>query len=215
MARRSPRAQGREPRRSMPREPLHVSGRNGTGKTTLLRVAMRSFSGRSRVAWLGSAGRSRVRAPNISQALAYAPHEPALKGDLTAAREFALHDRAQAPRAGGRAHRRSGSHGCRANAPTCRCACCRPGSAGASPWRACSPSRAALWLLDEPFTNLDARRLGALSRSLMRSTSASGGMAVVVAHHELVLADRRAPPGARGSRSDVSARARHAARGPA
>src|SRR5271154_6184150 len=66
-----------------PGELLHVSGPNGTGKTTLLRV----ISGLLRpehgsVTWLGESivgHRAEYQA-----ALAYAAHEPALKGDLTA-----------------------------------------------------------------------------------------------------------------------------------
>ena len=66
-----------------PREALHVSGRNGSGKTTLLRVAcglLRPEQGR--VSWLGRSI-AEVRS-DYQQALAYASHEPALKGDLTA-----------------------------------------------------------------------------------------------------------------------------------
>ena len=48
--------------------------------------------------------------------------------------------------------------------------------------------RAPLWLLDEPFTNLDAARLGSVAALLAEHVSA-GGMALVVAHHDLELAD--------------------------
>ena len=66
-----------------PREVLHISGRNGTGKTTLLRVVsglLRPEQGS--VTWLGqsiTANRTEYQA-----VLAYAAHEPALKADLTA-----------------------------------------------------------------------------------------------------------------------------------
>jgi heme exporter protein A len=66
-----------------PRQLLHVSGPNGTGKTTLLRVAcglLRPEQGE--VFWLGKSISS-VRA-EYQAILAYASHEPALKGDLTA-----------------------------------------------------------------------------------------------------------------------------------
>src|SRR5277367_2494421 len=65
------------------RELLHVSGPNGTGKTTLLRVVcglLRPEQGD--VAWCGQSISS-VRS-EYQCALAYASHEPALKGDLTA-----------------------------------------------------------------------------------------------------------------------------------
>jgi len=66
-----------------PGELLHVSGPNGTGKTTLLRVIcglLRPEQGQ--VSWLGRSIMA-VRG-EYQAALAYASHEPALKGDLTA-----------------------------------------------------------------------------------------------------------------------------------
>src|SRR6202140_3202120 len=66
-----------------PRQLLDGSGPNGTGKTTLLRVVcglLRPEQGR--VSWRGQPISS-VRT-DYQAALAYASHEPALKGDLTA-----------------------------------------------------------------------------------------------------------------------------------
>jgi heme exporter protein A len=45
---------------------------------------------------------------------------------------------------------------------------------------------ASLWLLDEPFTNLDAAGTDLL-RSLLQSHVEGGGLALVVAHHDLKL----------------------------
>ncbi len=46
---------------------------------------------------------------------------------------------------------------------------------------------AVLWLLDEPFTNLDTAG-SALISTLLEQHVGAGGMALVVAHHELNLA---------------------------
>jgi heme exporter protein A len=46
--------------------------------------------------------------------------------------------------------------------------------------------RASLWLLDEPFTNLDAAGSETFA-ALITAHVSGGGMAVVVAHHELVM----------------------------
>jgi heme exporter protein A len=66
-----------------PHELVHVSGPNGTGKTTLLRVVtglLRPEHGL--VSWLGQSITQNRTA--YQAAMAYAAHEPALKGDLTA-----------------------------------------------------------------------------------------------------------------------------------
>ena len=44
--------------------------------------------------------------------------------------------------------------------------------------------RATLWLLDEPLTNLDAAGSELISE-LLQTHVAGGGLAMVVAHHEL------------------------------
>jgi heme exporter protein A len=44
--------------------------------------------------------------------------------------------------------------------------------------------RASLWLLDEPFTNLDAAGME-LTGELLQSHVSEGGAALVVAHHDL------------------------------
>src|ERR1700726_334349 len=67
----------------LPRQLLHLSGPNGTGKTTLLRVVcglLRPEQGL--VSWLGKSILG-IRA-EYQAALAYVSHEPALKADLTA-----------------------------------------------------------------------------------------------------------------------------------
>jgi heme exporter protein A len=43
-----------------------------------------------------------------------------------------------------------------------------------------------LWLLDEPFTNLDAGGT-ALMTSLLQAHAQQGGAALVVAHHDLKI----------------------------
>ena len=167
-----------------PAELLHVSGPNGTGKTTLLRVVcglLRPEQGQ--VSWLGrsiTAVRGEYQA-----ALAYASHEPALKGDLTALenlrfsvglkrRETAFELRALLER--------TGVAGC-ADLPV------RVLSAGQRRRVVMArvlAMRASLWLLDEPFANLDAAGTELVS-GLLKSHVSEGGLALVVAHHDLTL----------------------------
>src|ERR1700733_4500532 len=164
---------------------LQVSGPNGTGKTTLLRVVcglLRPEQGV--VSWLGQSI-SAVRLEDQA-ALAYASHEPALKGDLTALENlrFAVGLKRRVAAADLRASLERTGVGACADLPA------RVLSAGQR--RRVAMARvlamsASLWLLDEPFTNLDAAGT-ALTLNLLQSHVERGGSALVVAHHELALA---------------------------
>src|ERR1700688_3165842 len=149
-----------------PRQLLHVSGPNGTGKTTLLRVVcglLRPEQGA--VSWLGKSIAS-VRS-EYQAALAYASHEPALKGDLTALENlrFAVGLKRKVTAAKLREGlERTGVAAC-ADLPA------RVLSAGQR--RRVAMARvlamsASLWLLDEPFPTLDAAGSDLL-RSLLQS----------------------------------------------
>jgi heme exporter protein A len=165
-----------------PQELLHISGPNGTGKTTLLRVVsglLRPEQGS--VTWQGQSITA-IRT-DYQAALAYASHEPALKGDLTALENlrFAVGLKR------------------RTTAEELRAALARTGVAGCAdlPARVLSAGqrrrvamarvlamRATVWLLDEPYTNLDAAGSELIS-DLLQTHVAGGGLALVVAHHEL------------------------------
>ena len=165
------------------RELLHVSGANGSGKTTLLRVMcglLRPEQGA--VTW---AGKPIMASPDYQAALAYASHEPALKGDLTALENlrFAVGlKRRVSPQELRAALGRTGVEAC-ADLPT------RVLSAGQRRRVAMArvlAMRVSLWLLDEPFTNLDTAGREMMSQ-LLRSHLDRGGCAVVVAHHALQI----------------------------
>ncbi|HEX3912620.1 MAG TPA: cytochrome c biogenesis heme-transporting ATPase CcmA [Steroidobacteraceae bacterium] len=165
-----------------PQELLHISGPNGAGKTTLLRVVsglLRPEQGS--VTWRGHSIAA-VRT-DYQAALAYASHEPALKGDLTALENlrFAVGLKRRIAAAELRAAlARTGVGGC-ADLPA------RVLSAGQR--RRVAMARvlamsAAVWLLDEPYANLDAAGSELISE-LLQTHVAGGGLALVVAHHEL------------------------------
>lgn len=167
-----------------PGQILHVAGPNGTGKTTLLRVVsglMRPESGAVR--WLG---KSIVDAQTAyQQTLVYGSHEPALKGDLTALENLRFMVGLK---------RRVSSAELRASLQVTGVAHCaelpaRVLSAGQRRRVALArvlASHASLWLLDEPYTNLDAAGTALLS-SLLAQHVAGGGLAVVVAHQAIDL----------------------------
>jgi heme exporter protein A len=168
-----------------PGELMHVSGPNGTGKTTLLRVVsglLRPEKGS--VAWLGRS--IAATAAEYQSALAYASHEPALKSDLTALENLrftvGLKRRVTA------AELRSSLE--RTGVANCADLPARVLSAGQR--RRVAMARvlafqADLWLLDEPYTNLDASGSSLLS-ALLAEHVGQGGVALVVAHHDLNVA---------------------------
>jgi len=166
-------------------ELMHVSGPNGTGKTTLLRVVsglLRPEKGS--VAWQGRS--IAAAAAEYQDALAYASHEPALKSDLTALENlrFTVGLKRRVTTAELRSSlERTGVANC-ADLPA------RVLSAGQRRRVAMArvlAFRADLWLLDEPFTNLDGSGSSLLS-ALLAEHVGQGGLALVVAHHELNVA---------------------------
>jgi len=168
-----------------PGELMHVSGPNGTGKTTLLRVVsglLRPEKGS--IAWQGRS--IAATAAEYQSALAYASHEPALKSDLTALENLrftvGLKRRVTA------AELRSSLE--RTGVANCADLPARVLSAGQR--RRVAMARvlafqADLWLLDEPYTNLDASGSSLLS-ALLAEHVGQGGVALVVAHHDLNVA---------------------------
>ena len=168
-----------------PGELMHVSGPNGTGKTTLLRVVsglLRPEKGS--VAWRGRS--IAATAAEYQSALAYASHEPALKSDLTALENLrftvGLKRRVTA------AELRSSLE--RTGVANCADLPARVLSAGQRRRVAMArvlAFRADLWLLDEPYTNLDGSGSSLLS-ALLAEHVGQGGVALVVAHHDLNVA---------------------------
>ena len=165
-------------------ELLHVSGPNGSGKTTLLRVAsglLRPEQGT--VTWLGRS--IAAASAEFQTALAYASHEPALKGDLTALENLRFMVGLKRRVTTAELHaslERTGVAPC-ADLPA------RVLSAGQRRRVALArvlAFRAPLWLLDEPYSNLDAAGAALLS-ALLEEHVATGGLALVVAHHDLQI----------------------------
>jgi heme exporter protein A len=167
-----------------PGELVHVAGPNGTGKSTLLRVITGLLQPEQGAVTWCSRAIDRFRAEYQAQ-LTYLSHEPALKGDLTALENlrFAVGlKRRVAPAELREALRHTGVAHC-ADLPA------RVLSAGQRRRVAMArvlAMRASLWLLDEPFANLDAQGSELVSE-LLRSHVLQGGMAVIVAHQELAI----------------------------
>ena len=163
---------------------VHLVGPNGCGKTSLLRVLAGLAQPESGdVLWQGRPIREQLSC--FHQNIAWLGHRAGLKGDLSLAENLtfdaALRQSAQAPSTAhllerlGIAERadvaaRGLSAGQRRRTALCRVLM----------------SAAPLWLLDEPFTNLDANGQ-ALVRELLVAHSRAGGAAIFAAHSDVSL----------------------------
>jgi heme exporter protein A len=167
-----------------PGELVHVAGPNGTGKTTLLRVITGLLQPeQGRVTWC-TKDIGRFRAEYLAQ-LVYLSHEPALKGDLTALENLkfsvGLKRRVSSDELGDCLRQTGVAH--------CAPLPARVLSAGQRRRVAMArvlAMRSSLWLLDEPFTNLDTQGTKLVSELLLAHVR-DGGLAVVVAHHDLQI----------------------------
>ncbi len=165
-------------------EALHVWGPNGAGKTSLLRVVCGLLEAEEgEVAWNGVAvGDASSR---FLDSLSYLAHDTALKADLTALENlrFSVGMKRQV------ADREL--HAMLAELDVERCAelPCRVLSAGQRRRIALARvllSHAPLWVLDEPFTNLDAASSDRISHALSAHLE-RGGLALIAAHQGLNL----------------------------
>jgi heme exporter protein A len=169
-------------------ECLQVTGANGSGKTTLLRALCGLVPlEHGRVCWRAADIAANPAAYHSD--LAYLGHENGLKGDLTAIenlrygiglrRRLAVTDCAAALAQVGLSEQRA--------VPLRRLSA---GQRRRVALARLSLMDAALWILDEPSSNLDAAGQGLLVELLERHLG-TGGLAVVATHQELALPSGR------------------------
>jgi len=146
---------------------LHVTGANGSGKTSLLRALCGLL--------LPSAGEVRWRGESVRRlreeywkCLAYVGHADALKDDLTAEENLAV---------GGAARRTLRDRRALSQGQRRRAALARLAVSDAAP----------LWILDEPFAALDTAAVE-LVRSLAGQHLLAGGMVVITSHQDVRIA---------------------------
>lgn len=176
---------------------VQVTGANGAGKTTLLRI----LSGLSRpdsgdVLWQGlplADARESYR-----QDLLWLGHQPGMKTRLTALENLRFYH----PRATQEALLSALAHAGLAGYEDVPLAQLSAGQQRRAALARLWLTSARLWLLDEPFTAIDADGVGDLTRRLAQHT-AEGGMVVMTTHQPLPaelarvrLLSLQSPPGA-------------------
>lgn len=170
---------------------LHVTGANGSGKTSLLRTVSGLLHAESgRVLWNGGDVSEDWSA--FHSGLIYIGHEPPLKADLSAIENLRYWIGVR--RRLSQAHLETALQ--RVGAGAFRDRPVRTLSAGQkrrAALAALSLSLVPLWLLDEPTTNLDTAGQQ-LVGELIEEHLARGGLVLAATHQELPVARERVTP---------------------
>ena len=172
-----------------PGEWLHVQGENGAGKTSLLRIlATLSPPAEGEVRWQGEP--VTVLAEDYRRAMLFLGHHGAVKEDLTPLENLRLAAQLD---------------GAALDEVTALAALVRFGLRGREDLAVrflsagqkrrvllarLAVRKAALWILDEPFTALDVKAVDMLS-GLIEGHLANGGMAILTSHQSMPLPNGR------------------------
>ena len=168
----------------LPGQCVLLTGRNGAGKTSLIRVIAGLLDAEEgEVSWRGAPVRTARHAYHAE--LAYLGHEPPLKGDLTGHENLRYSVGIRRPVASAEIDAALARTGALAFSERA----VRTLSAGQKRRVALAGvllANAVLWLLDEPTTNLDADGQQ-LVRELIGQHLAGQGLVVAAVHHALDL----------------------------
>ena len=168
-----------------PGELLRVAGANGSGKTTLLKILCGLLAPQAgEVRWRGAP--IRILREEFSRELVYLGHAPAVKDELTAAENLAiactLAGRHASPHAVRDALHAYGLPG--ADVPVRRLSQGQRRRAALA--RLLLSASVPLWLLDEPFTALDASA-ARFTGELIAQHVARGGAAIYTTHQDAAI----------------------------
>jgi heme exporter protein A len=169
-----------------PGEWLHLQGENGAGKTSLLRILVGlTPAAEGEIRWKGES--IRVLGEDFRREMVYLGHHAAIKEDLTALENLqiaaALDGAELADRDALAALHRMGLKG-REELPV---RVLSQGQKRRVLLARLLARKAALWVLDEPFTALDVKAVQMLS-DLIGEHVAAGGMAVLTSHQSMPIA---------------------------
>ena len=163
-------------------EALRIAGANGSGKTSLLRILCGLLSPtEGEVRWKGeSIGRLRE---DYAGELVYLGHAPAVKDELTPAENLAISCRLAGTAASEEAVQQALQHFglARLRVPAKRLSQGQRRRAALA--RLVLSRQRPLWLLDEPFSALDAEGISKLN-ALIREHRSRGGALVYTTHQD-------------------------------
>ncbi len=161
---------------------VHLRGPNGSGKTTLLRVvAGLTLPEGGAVRWCGvDIGNDRQR---YGQAMIWCGHKDGLKADLTVRENLRFEQRLRGVRDPEAMERAAQALGL-AELMERPCGLLSAGQRRRAALARLGLSAATLWLLDEPFTNLDVDGAAGVA-AMIGAHARAGGAAIVTAHGEL------------------------------
>lgn len=169
-------------------ELVRIAGANGSGKTSLIKILCGLLApARGEVRWHGRPVQGLRE--EYSRHIVYLGHAPAVKDDLTAQENLDIACRLCGSVATGESMRAAlGRFGVPQAGLVRRLSQGQRRRAALA--RLLVSPHAALWLLDEPFTALDAAAAD-LMRALLREHVARGGAAIYTTHQDAGLAETR------------------------
>ena len=163
-----------------PGEALRVVGENGSGKTSLLRILCGLLApSRGEVRWKG--GAIRALREEYHRELLYLGHAPAVKAELSPAENLSIAcTLAGVPAQSARVHAALARFGIPASVPVRTLS---QGQRRRAALARLALSEVPLWLLDEPFSSLDAHGIGLLN-DCFREQLGRGGALVFTTHQD-------------------------------